>query len=84
MQIHRKNTGEKMSKKHDNFRRLAESRTNKALEAIRRIGNLSNPNVYAWEAEEAAKVVKVLEEAVAEVGKKFAAAKKQTDSKFTL
>lgn len=37
------------NERHEKFRRIAESRTNKALEAIGRIANLSNRSLYEWE-----------------------------------
>ena len=43
------------SAKHVKFRELAESRTNKALDAIARIGNLSNRSLYEWEDAEVRK-----------------------------
>jgi hypothetical protein len=58
-------------KKHLKFRELAEKRTNKALEAIRLIGNLSNRQTYAYEEGEVRKVVKALREAVSEVESRF-------------
>lgn len=73
-----------MSDKHDKFRRLAESRTNKALEAIRRIGNLSNKSLYDWEDQEVRKVLKALREAVSEVESRFASPQGKTVNKFKL
>lgn len=58
-------------KKHAKFRELAEKRTNKALDAIRLIGNLSNRQIYAYEEVEARKIVKALREAVSEVEVRF-------------
>lgn len=58
-------------KKHAKFRELAEKRTNKALEAIRLIGNLSNGQVYAYEETEVRKIIKALRDAVSEVEGRF-------------
>lgn len=70
--------------KHDKFRQLAESRTNKALDAISRIGNLSNRSLYEWEEGEVRKVIKALRDAVGEVEQRFATPKSKTGGKFKL
>ncbi len=59
------------SKKRDKFKDLAEKRTNKALETIRLIGNLSNRQSYAYEEAEVKKIVKALKDAVSEVEARF-------------
>jgi hypothetical protein len=60
-----------VSQKREKFRQLAESRTTKALEAIARIGNLSNRQVYEYEEVEVRKVIRALREAVAAVETRF-------------
>lgn len=70
--------------KHEKFRQLAESRTGKALEAISRIGNLSNRSLYEWDEGEVRKVVKALRDAVTEVEQRFAAPRSRAGSKFKL
>ncbi len=57
--------------KHAKFRELAEKRTNKALESIRLIGNLSNRQTYVYEDAEVRKIVKALRDAVSEVETRF-------------
>lgn len=47
--------------KKEKFVRLAENRTNKALEMIRLIGNLSNKNVYEYTDADVEKIFKALE-----------------------
>lgn len=47
--------------KRDKFIRLAETRTNKALEMIRLIGNLANKSVYDYTDKDVAKIFKALE-----------------------
>lgn len=59
------------ARKHTKFRELAEKRTNKALEAIRIVGNLSNRQTYVYEDAEVRKIVKALRDAVAEVETRF-------------
>ena len=70
--------------KRDKFRSLAESRTNKALDAISRIGNLSNRSLYEWEDAELKKVLKALRDAVSEVEARFASPKGKIGSRFKL
>lgn len=72
------------SSKHEKFRELAESRTNKALTSIGRIGNLSNRSLYSWDEAEVRKVIKALKDAVTEVEAKFTSPRGKTDGKFKL
>jgi hypothetical protein len=72
------------NEKRSKFRSLAESRTNKALDAISRIGNLSNRSIYAWEESEVRKVTKALKDAITEVEGRFASPKGKTGAKFKL
>lgn len=73
-----------VTQKHDKFRELAEGRTNKALEAIVRLGKLSNRQLYEWDDAEVRKITKALRDAVAEVEKKFSAPKGAKENKFKL
>jgi len=73
-----------MTEKHDKFRELAEGRTNKALEAIVRIGKLSNRQLYEWDDAEIRKIVKALRDAVSDVENRFAAPKGAKENKFKL
>ncbi len=61
----------KSDDKRQRFRNLAESRTNKAIEAISRIGNLSNRQIYEYEEAEVRKVVRALRDAVSAVEARF-------------
>lgn len=72
------------SEKHDKFRQLAEGRANKAIEAISRIGNLSNRSLYDWEEIEVRKVIKALRDAVSEVEQRFAVPRAKVGGKFKL
>ncbi len=74
----------KQSAKHEKFRELAEGRTNKALDAIGRIGNLSNRSLYEWEDSEVRKIVKALKDAVSEVEARFASPKGKAGARFRL
>ncbi len=73
-----------MSEKHDKFRELAEGRTNRALDSIRRIGNLSNRHLYEWDEVEVRKIVKALKDAVGEVERKFSGPKIAREKNFKL
>lgn len=59
------------SEKSEKFRSLAEARTQKAIDAILRIGKLSNRQAYEWTQEDVRKIVKALKEAVGEVEARF-------------
>ena len=58
-------------KKREKFRKLAEKRTNKAIDAIRLIGNLSNHQLYEWEEAEVKKILKALRDSLGEVEARF-------------
>jgi hypothetical protein len=73
-----------MTEKHDKFRELAEGRTNRVLESIRKLGNLSNRHLYEWDDAEVRKIVKALKDAVGEVERKFAAPKVSREKNFKL
>lgn len=72
-----------MTEKHTKFRELAEGRTNKALEAISRIGKLSNRQLYEWDETEVRKIVKALRDAVTEIDNRFSS-KGTKENKFKL
>lgn len=61
----------KLGSKQEKFRALAEARTNKAIEAIGRIGNLSNRQIYEFEEPEVRKVIRALKDAIASVEARF-------------
>lgn len=70
--------------KHEKFRELAEGRTNKALAAISRIGNLSNRQLYEWEAAEVRKIVKALRDEVSRIEARFDTPNAKAPSGFKL
>lgn len=72
------------NEKHAKFRELAESRTNKAIEAIARIGNLSNRQIYEYEEAEVRKIVRALRDAVAVVEGRFQSPRGRTGGSFKL
>lgn len=74
-----------MSKSRDAFVRLANARVNKALEAIRLVGNLSNTSNYSYSEEDAEKIVSSLRSAVNDCKRRFDVAGKDEDArKFRL
>ena len=75
---------EAVSKKRAKFRELASNRTDKALEAIERIGNLSNRQLYEWEESEVRKVIKALRDEVAKVEGRFEAPNTRRRDRFSL
>jgi hypothetical protein len=58
------------SEKHANFRRLAEARTERVLEDIRKLENLASPN-YEFEETEAEKIFDTIQEHVAKAHDSF-------------
>ena len=72
-----------MSKqKRENFVRLAEARTNKILEMVRLLGNLSNTSNYSYTKQDVEKIFNAIEKELFEVKKKFDTI--GSDDKFTL
>ena len=74
----------KSGDKRQRFRNLAESRTNKAIEAISRIGNLSNRQIYDFEEAEVRKVIRALRDAVSAVESRFASPRGKSGGGFKL
>lgn len=74
----------KAASKHEKFRALAEARTNKAIAAILRIGNLSNRQIYDFEDAEVRKVLRALKDAVASVEARFESPRGKTGGSFKL
>lgn len=58
------------SQKHDNFRRLAQLRTERVLDDLRKLANLSSSN-YEFEDSEVEKVFAAIEEGVDEARGRF-------------
>ena len=73
-----------LSSKHSKFRELAEGRTNRALESVERIGNLSNRQLYEWDDAELRKIIKALKDAVSEVEARFSTPRGKREKKFKL
>jgi hypothetical protein len=75
---------EAKSAKHAKFRELAQARTNRALDSIGRLGNLSNRHLYEWEDAEVKKVIRALRSAVSDIEARFTSPKGRSDAKFKL
>lgn len=71
------------STKRENFVRLAEGRTQSALNAIRKLGNLSNKRAYEYNDADVRKIIRALKEAISDVERKFSPSGDQAD-KFKL
>jgi len=71
-----------MSKKHDNFVRLAEARVNKALDSIRIVGNLSNRAYYDYSEAEVLEIVRALNSAIVDLKGQFIRAGQDTKQGF--
>jgi hypothetical protein len=59
------------SVKRMKFVKLAEGRTQAALSAIRKLGNLANRRSYDFEEGDVRKIMKALKEAISETERKF-------------
>lgn len=75
---------EKTDYKHQKFRELAESRTNKAIETILRIGNLSNRQIYRYEDHEVRKIIRALRDAISNVEGRFQSPRGKSGGGFKL
>lgn len=73
-----------MEDKREKFRRLAEKRTQTALNEIRKIGNLSNRRAYDFDEGDVKKIVKALREATNDIEKKFGSISKEEEKEFKL
>ena len=73
-----------MRDRRERFISLAEARTDKALSAIRLIGNLSNRSNYEYTEAEVNKIVRALESEVRAVKARFADASAGRERTFRL
>ena len=71
--------------KHKNFKRIAEARTEKVLDMLDLIGNLSNTSFYEYDDKEIKAIFEAIQKSVDENKKKFSKKKsKKTSRRFTL
>ena len=71
------------AKKREKFIKLAEGRTQSALNEIRKIGNLSNRRAYEYTESDIKKITKALRDAIGEVERRFSSSGDGND-KFKL
>lgn len=70
--------------KTENFIRLAEARTNKIIDMIELLGNLSNKSNYSYSDEQVDIIFSTIEDALRESKKKFIGQPIQKKKKFRL
>ena len=69
-----------VDEKRANFVRLAEGRTQVALDAIRKLGNLSNRRAYEFTDADIRKISKALKDAVSDLERRFGPSNDASDS----
>ena len=74
----------KVSDKREKFIRLAEGRTQSALDAIRKLGNLSNRRAYEYSDSDVRKILKALRDATSDIERKFGSTAIDGADKFKL
>ncbi len=70
--------------KSQRFLRLAEARTNRVLNDLRLVGNLSNRSNYEYTEEEASNMIRAIEEEVSVLKNRFKAANASRNRNFRL
>ncbi|MEE3501003.1 hypothetical protein [Acidiphilium acidophilum] len=70
--------------KTEAFKRLAENRTNEALDAIRKIGNLSNRNNYSFSPQQIEKIFAALRSALDAAEHRFSETEEAAEDRFSL
>ncbi len=68
------------SDRRENFVRLAEGRTQIALDAIRKLGNLSNKRAYEYTDADIRKIAKALKEAISDLEKRFGSSNEPSET----
>ena len=57
--------------KREKFIRLAEARTNKIIDTLQLLGNLSNTGAYDYTKKDVDQMFKTIEDAIADIRKKY-------------
>ncbi len=70
--------------KRQKFVRLAENRTNRILDTLELLSNLSNTSNYEYNQKDVERIFKAIENSVAETKKSFSRNSEQKHVKFTL
>ncbi|MBL4793084.1 MAG: hypothetical protein JKY97_09115 [Citromicrobium sp.] len=73
-----------LTEKREKFVRLAEGRTQSALDAIRKLGNLSNRRAYEYSDSDVKKILKALRDATSDIERKFGSTSGDGADKFKL
>lgn len=73
-----------MDNKKDNFKRIAEKRTNKIIESISKLQNLTNTSFYEYTDEQIELIFKVIQEELDNQKKIFEDDKKKEKKRFEL
>jgi hypothetical protein len=71
-------------KKRQKFVELADRRVNKALEALRLVGNLSNRSNYVYSSQDVKQIVSALEGALSDVRRRFSSPSADRSDLFKL
>ena len=70
--------------KRQKFVRLAENRTNKILDMIQLLGNLSSPSTYVYTQQDVERIFSAIENASKEAKKRFNRVETKAAARFTL
>lgn len=73
-----------MTDKKNNFKRIAENRTNKIIDMLELLGNLSNTSFYEYTDADIEKIFVAIEEQVEKTKSKFSKQKKPSRRRFEL
>ena len=68
--------------KREKFIRLAESRTNKIIDTLQLLGNLSNTGAYEFTKKDVEQMFKAIEDATADTKNKFSKAEQKEKTRF--
>ena len=68
--------------KREKFIRLAEARTNKIIDTLQLLGNLSNTSTYEYSKKDVDQMFKAIEEAVNDAKAKYNKADVKTNKRF--
>lgn len=69
--------------RRDKFVRLAENRTNKIIDQLGLLGNLSNSSVYEYSQKDVNKMFKAIEDAMSESRKRFSKQNEKEQKRFS-
>lgn len=73
-----------MDVKKENFKRIATNRTNKIIDMISLLGNLSNSSFYEYTEDQIEAIFKAIQEELDKQHEKFKTEKKGKNKKFEL